>query len=100
MVMAIIYLMGTVSGAHLNPAVTIAFAVRRKFPWRRVPGYILGQIAGGIAAAIFLRAMFGTAGELGATEPGAGVSDLQALLMEVLLTAGLVNTVLGHKRRA
>ncbi len=95
MVMVIIYFMGTVSGAHLNPAVTFAFAVRRNFPWHRVPGYILGQIAGGIAAAIFLRAMFGTAGELGATEPGAGVSALQALAMEVLLTAGLVNTILG-----
>ena len=95
MVMAIIYFMGTVSGTHLNPAVTIAFAVRRNFPWRRVPGYILGQIAGGIAAAVLLRVMFGTAGELGATEPGAGVSPLQALFMEVLLTAGLVNTILG-----
>ena len=95
MVMVIIYFMGTVSGAHLNPAVTFAFAVRRNFPWRRVPGYLLGQIAGGIAAAIFLRTMFGTAGELGATEPGAGVSALQALVMEALLTAGLVNTVLG-----
>ncbi len=95
MVMVIIYFMGTVSGAHLNPAVTIAFAVRRNFLWSRVPGYIFGQIAGGIAAAIFLRSMFGTAGELGATEPGVGVSALQALAMEVLLTAGLVNTILG-----
>jgi len=95
MVMVIIYFMGTVSGAHINPAVTFAFAVRRNFPWRRVPGYLLGQIAGGIAAAVFLRTMFGTAGELGATEPGTGVSALQALVMEALLTAGLVNTVLG-----
>lgn len=95
MVMVIIYFMGTVSGAHLNPAVTFAFAVRRNFPWSRVPGYVLGQIAGGIAAAIFLGAVFGTAGDLGATEPGAGVSALQALAMEVLLTAGLVNTILG-----
>jgi aquaporin Z len=95
MVMAIIYFMGTVSGAHLNPAVTLAFAVRRNFPWRRVPGYLLGQIAGGLAAALFLRAMFGSVGDLGATQPGAGVSDLQALAMETLLTAGLVNTVLG-----
>jgi aquaporin Z len=95
MVMAIIYFMGTVSGAHLNPAVTLAFAVRRNFPWHRVPGYILGQIAGGVAAAFFLRAMFGPIGDLGATEPGAGVSTLQALAMEVLLTTGLVNTILG-----
>lgn len=95
MVMAVIYFMGTVSGAHLNPAVTLAFAVRGNFPWRRVPGYILAQIAGGVAAAIFLRAMFGTADGLGATRPGTGMSALQALGMEVLLTAGLVNTVLG-----
>lgn len=95
MVMVIIYFMGTVSGAHLNPAVTFAFAVRRNFPWRRVPGYLIAQAVGGIAAALFLRAMFGSVGRLGATEPGAGVSVAQALGMEVLLTAGLVNTVLG-----
>jgi len=95
MVMVVIYFMGTVSGAHLNPAVTFAFALRGNFPWRRVPGYFLAQIAGGIAAAIFLRAMFGTVGKLGATEPGMDVSALQALLMEVLLTTGLVSTILG-----
>jgi aquaporin Z len=95
MVMAIIYFMGAVGGAHLNPAVTLAFAVRGNFPWRRVPGYIVAQFAGGIAAAVFLRAMFGTAGQLGATSPGKGMSDLKALIMEVLLTAGLVNTILG-----
>jgi aquaporin Z len=95
MVMAIIYFMGTVGGAHLNPAVTLAFAARRNFPWSRVPGYIAAQIAGGIAAAFFLRAMFGTIGLLGATTPGPGISDLQALIMEVLLTAGLVSTILG-----
>jgi aquaporin Z len=95
MVMAIIYFMGTVSGAHLNPAVTFAFALRGNFPWPRVPGYIVGQIVGGVLAAIFLRVLFGTAGHLGATEPGAGVSALQALALEVLLTAGLVNTILG-----
>jgi len=52
MVMAIIYFMGVVSGAHLNPAVTLAFAVRRNFPWGRVPGYIVGQVIGGIGAAV------------------------------------------------
>jgi aquaporin Z len=51
MVMAIIYFMGTVSGAHLNPAVTLAFAVRRNFPWNRVPGYVLGQAVGSVLAA-------------------------------------------------
>jgi aquaporin Z len=95
MVMAIIYFMGTVSGAHLNPAVTLAFAVRRNFPWRRVPGYVLAQIFGSIAAALFLRALFGTVGALGATVPGSGIDSGTALAMEVVLTAGLVNTILG-----
>ncbi len=95
MVMAIIYFMGAVSGAHLNPAVTLAFAVRRNFPWRRVPGYIVGQVIGGIGAAMFLRAMFGTVGALGATLPASGVTSGKALAMEVVLTAGLVNTILG-----
>ena len=95
MVMAVIYFMGSVGGAHLNPAVTLAFAVRRNFPWQRVPGYIVAQIAGGIAAASFLRIMFGNIGLLGATVPGPGISDLKALIMEVLLTAGLVNVILG-----
>jgi aquaporin Z len=95
MVMAIIYFMGTVSGTHLNPAVTLAFVLRRNFPWRRVPGYIIAQLAGGIAAALFLRMMFGKVGSLGATVPGEGVNYVQALLMEVLLTAGLTNTILS-----
>jgi aquaporin Z len=95
MVMAIIYFMGAVGGAHLNPAVTLAFAARRNFPWRRVPGYIGAQLVGGIAAAAFLRAMFGTIGILGATTPGQGVSEFKALIMEILLTTGLVSTILG-----
>jgi aquaporin Z len=95
MVMAIIYFMGAVSGAHLNPAVTLAFAVRRNFSWKRVPGYIVGQTIGGIGAAVFLRAMFGTVGALEATLPGIGVTSGKALAMEIVLTAGLVNTILG-----
>lgn len=95
MVMAIIYFMGTVSGAHLNPAVTVAFAVRRNFPWRRVPGYVVAQMVGALAAALFLQTLFGTVGALGATVPGNGVSSETALAMEVVLTAGLMNTILG-----
>jgi aquaporin Z len=95
MVMAIIYFMGTVSGAHLNPAVTLAFAVRRNFPWRRVPAYVLAQLFGAVMAAQFLHAMFGSAGALGATLPGTGISRGTALAIEVVLTAGLVNTILG-----
>jgi aquaporin Z len=95
MVMAIIYFMGAVGGAHLNPSVTLAFAVRRNFPWRRVPGYLGAQFVGGVAATALLRAMFGPIGLIGATTPGPGVSDIKALIMEILLTTGLVSTILG-----
>jgi aquaporin Z len=95
MVMAIIYFMGTVSGAHLNPAVTLAFAVRRNFPWRRVPAYVLAQLFGAVMAVQFLHALFGSVGALGATLPGSGIGNGTALAIEVALTAGLVNTILG-----
>jgi len=95
MVMAIIYFMGEVSGAHLNPAVTFAFALRRNFPWARVPNYMIAQIAGGVAAVLFLKFMFGPVAHLGATILGNGVGNVKALAMEILLTAGLVNTILG-----
>lgn len=94
-VMVIIYFMGNVGGAHLNPAVTFAFAVRRNFPWRRVPGYLVAQGVGAIAAVVFLRALFGTVADLGATMPQHGVSHGVAVMMEIVLTAGLVNVILG-----
>jgi len=94
-VAAIILFMGAVSGAHLNPVVSIAFALRREFPWRRVPGYIVVQLVGATAACLLLWAMFGKVGQLGATEPGPGVSILLATTMEALLTFGLVCTILG-----
>jgi aquaporin Z len=100
MVMAIILFMGAVSGAHLNPAVTLAFGLRNDFPWRRVPGYVLAQLAGASLACLFLWAVFGKVGMLGATEPGAGVSDWQAMLTELVLAVGLVSTILGTASRA
>ena len=95
MVMAIILFMGAVSGAHLNPAVSIAFAARGDFPWRRVPGYILVQLAGATLACLMLWAILGKLGQLGATEPGAGITDVEAMLMELVLTVGLVSVILG-----
>ena len=62
MVLALIYTIGETSGAHLNPAVTVAFAARGNFPWRRVPGYVLAQLAGAAAAAGLLRLLFGLGG--------------------------------------
>jgi aquaporin Z len=99
-VMAVILFMGAVSGAHLNPVVTLAFAARGDFPWRRVPGYLLVQLLGATFAVLFLDAMFGKLGMLGATVPGAGIDDGQALLMELALTAGLVSTILGTASRS
>lgn len=95
MVMAIILFMGAVSGAHLNPAVSIAFAARGDFPWRRVPGYVVVQLLGATLACLFLWAVLGKLGMLGATEPGPGISATQAMLMELVLTVGLVSTILG-----
>jgi aquaporin Z len=95
MVMAIILFMGGVSGAHLNPAVTLAFSLRGDFPWRRVPGYIVIQLIAATTAVLLLRIMFGDVGNLGATTPGTGFSDLQAVGIELLLTIGLVSTILG-----
>jgi aquaporin Z len=95
MVMAIIYFMGTISGAHLNPAVSIAFALRQNFPWKRVPGYVAAQLVGSLLAATFLRATFGDIGDLGATLPAVGTSAATTVLIELVLTAGLVSVILG-----
>jgi aquaporin Z len=100
MVMAIILFMGAVSGAHLNPAVTLGFAVRGDFPWRRVPGYIVAELLGSTLAVLGLWAMFGKVGSLGATEPGPGISDGQAMVMELILTVGLFSVILGTASRA
>jgi aquaporin Z len=95
MVLALIYTIGETSGAHLNPAVTVAFAVRGHFPWRRVPGYVLAQLAGAVLAAALLRSLFGTAGRLGGTFPGRGIGTGPALALEVVLTFGLMTVILG-----
>src|SRR4051794_15463549 len=95
MVMSIIYFMGAVSGAHINPAVTIAFAFRRHFPWKKVPWYILAQLIGAVLAAAFLSSMFGNIGDAGATVPHAGIGNVKLFILETVLTTGLVNTILG-----
>ena len=69
MVMAIILFMGAVSGAHLNPVVSIAFALRGDFSWKRVPGYIAVQLLGATLACLFLLVVFGNVAHLGATLP-------------------------------
>jgi hypothetical protein len=94
-VMAVILFMGKVGGAHLNPVVSLAFALRSEFPWRRVPGYVLAQIVGGVLACVFLWAVVGRPSTLGATVPAPGLGDVRAMLVEVVLTMGLVSVILG-----
>ena len=105
MVMAIILFMGAVSGAHLNPVVSIAFALRGDFSWKRVPGYIAVQLLGAALACLFLLAVFGNVKHLGATLPGPGYKMWQALMLEIALTATLISVtwnclVSSERRRA
>ena len=94
MVMTVIYFMGAVSGAHINPAVTVAFALRRHFPWARVPLYIAAQLIGAVLAASFLKGLFGETGDVGATVPH-HLDNWKLFVLETLLTTGLINTILG-----
>ena len=94
-VLGIIFYMGKVSGAHLNPAVSVAFALRRDFPWRRVPGYIVAQLAGATIAALILHAIVNVSASYGSNYPAKGYSAGAAFWMELLLTTGLVSVILG-----
>lgn len=95
MVMAIILFMGKVSGAHLNPAVSIAFALRRDFPWWRVPGYIAVQLAGAALASLFLHGVIKVSATYGSNYPAHGYSNMAAFWMELILTMGLISVILG-----
>jgi aquaporin Z len=95
MVLGIIMFMGKVSGAHLNPAVSVAFALRGDFPWRRVPGYIIVQLIGATLAALFLHGVIDVSATFGSNYVASGYSAGQGYLMEALLTMGLVSVILG-----
>jgi len=95
MVMAIIMFMGKISGAHLNPAVSIAFGLRRDFPWRRVPGYVIVQLSGATLASLVLWGIIDVSAKYGGNYPANGYSDWRALAMETVLTFGLVSVILG-----
>jgi aquaporin Z len=95
MVLAIILFMGKVSGAHLNPVVSVAFSLRGDFPWRRVPGYVIVQLVGATLAALFLHAVVNVSATYGSNYPAAGYSGGSAFLMEGVLTLGLVGVILG-----
>jgi aquaporin Z len=95
MVMAAILFMGAVSGAHLNPAVSIAFALRGDFPWKRVPTYVAAQFVGAVLATLLLWALLGKQGSAGLTLPGHGISTATAMVWEIVLTTGLVSVIQG-----
>lgn len=84
---------GHLSGAHFNPAVTLAFAVTRHFPWREVPLYVGGQIMGAVAGALTLQLLFGPVANLGATLPSG--SAMQSFGLEILLTAVLMFVIIA-----
>lgn len=92
-VMAMIYTVGDVSGAHMNPAVTVAFALSGRFPWREVPGYVGAQVIGAIAAGLMLKALFPEQANLGQHLPEAAA--YRVLLMEVVITFILMYVILS-----
>jgi aquaporin NIP len=95
-VMAMIYATGHLSGAHINPAVTLAFTLTRHFPAREAVAYVAAQCAGAIAGALALLAVWpNQPAQLGATVPAAGIGAGSALVYELLLTAILMFTIIA-----
>ncbi len=93
-VLAMIHTFGDVSGAHLNPAVTLGFAAARRFAWRDVPAYLGAQLVGALAASTLLHGLFPQdPASLGTTLPAG--SDLQSFVLELVLTAILMLTILS-----
>lgn len=91
-VMAMIYAFGDISGAHLNPAVTIAFGISGRFPAKKIPAYIISQLLGAFIASLFLRLLFDNVGNLGATLPKG--SEMQSFALEIILTWILMLVIL------
>lgn len=91
-VLAMIYALGEVSGAHLNPAVTLAFGAAGRFAWNRVLGYLLAQTAGALAASGLLRLLFPTDNRLGSTLPAG--NPAQSFILEMVLSALLMLVIL------
>ena len=94
-IVALIYALADLSGAHFNPAVTLAFAMRRDFPWARVPGYVAAQLFGAAAAAGLVRAVAGRFAVLGASVPGPHVPLSVVFAGEIVLTALFVVVIVG-----
>jgi len=100
-VMCMIYAFGNISGAHLNPAVSIAFTIARKFPVKQLLPYIVSQLAGAVAASLILKLLFPANVLLGATLPAG--TPMQSFILEFLLTFFLmlviINVATGSKEQ-
>ena len=100
-VMAMIYALGDISGAHLNPAVSIAFTIAKRFPVKQLLPYIISQIAGAFLASLILKFLFPSNELLGATIPKGG--DMQSFVLEFILTFFLmlviINVATGSKEQ-
>jgi aquaporin NIP len=92
-IMAMIYAVGHISGAHFNGAVTFAFALTRHFPWPRALGYWAAQLTGAILAAFLLRALLGDIADVGGTLPSG--SEAQSFVFELVMTAFLMFVILA-----
>lgn len=91
-VMCMIYAFGDASGAHMNPAVSIAFTVARRFKTSLLPGYIISQFAGAVLASLTLKLLFPVNATLGATLPVG--SEMQSFVLELLLTFFLMLVIM------
>ena len=100
-IMSMIYSLGSISGAHLNPAVSIAFTIARRFPAKQLPGYIISQLTGALLASFILKFLFPSNILLGATMPAG--TELQSFVLELILTFFLMlvilNVVVGSKEQ-
>jgi len=93
-IMAMIYATGHLSGAHINPAVSVAFGASRHFPWREAGAYVPAQLVGAVAGAALLRVVWhGTPAELGATVPSVGSGS--ALVYEAVMTGFLMFVIMA-----
>ena len=92
-VMGMIYAFGDISGAHMNPAVTIGFAYAKKFPWKEVPAYVLAQLIGAFLASGILLYLFPESQTLGATLPE--LSAMKVFIFEIILTFFLMVVIIN-----
>jgi aquaporin Z len=91
-VMSMIYALGDVSGAHMNPAVSIGFVLAKRFPLKSLPPYIIAQVAGALLASLVLKLLFPTSSLLGATLPSG--SEMQSFVLEFFLTFFLMLVIM------